>query len=113
MIMSGAICGIVGLMVTSGNYANAAIGVGSAKNMGFTAIMTTWLGDCNPLYILATCFLVAFINKGMPQVRMDFKMTSDSFSNLVVGIIYFFIIACSFITLYKVTFRKKKKGGNE
>ncbi len=113
MVMSGAICGIVGLMVTSGNYANAAIGIGSARNMGFTAIMTTWLGDCNPLYILATCFLVAFINKGMPQVRMDFKMTSDSFSNLVVGIIYFFIIACSFITLYKVNFRKKKKEGKE
>ena len=52
LIISGAICGLVGLMLTSGNYANAAIGVGTAKNMGFTAIMTTWLGNCNPLAIL-------------------------------------------------------------
>lgn len=109
LVISGAICGIVGLLVTSGNYANAAIGVGSAKNMGFTAIMTTWLGNCNPIMILASCALVSIINKGMPQVRMDFKMTSDSFSNLVVGIIYFFIIACSFVIQYKVTFSKKKK----
>ena len=39
---------------------------------------------------------------------MDFKMTSDSFSNLVVGIIYFFIIACSFLIQYKINLRKKK-----
>ncbi len=109
LIISGAICGLVGLLVTSGNYANVAVGVGSAKNMGFTAIMTTWLGNCNPLTILAACALVAFINKGMPQVRMDFKMTSDSFSNLVVGIIYFFIIACSFLIQYKISLSKKKK----
>ncbi len=109
LIMSGAICGIVGLMLTSGNYANAAIGVGTAKNMGFTAIMTTWLGGCNPLAIIGTCALVAFINKGMTEVRMDFRMTTESFSNLVIGIIYFFIIACSFIIQYRVIFRKKKK----
>ena len=109
LAISGAICGIVGLLVTSGNYANAAIGVGSAKNMGFTAIMTTWLGNCNPIMILVSCALVSFINKGMPQVRMAFKLKGESFSNLVVGIIYFFIIACSFIIQYKITFSKKKK----
>lgn len=112
MILSGAICGIVGLMLTSGNFANAAIGKDTAKNMGFTAIMATWLGNCNPLAILGTCTLISFINKGMTQVRMDFKMTSNSIANLVVGIIYFFIIACSFITRYKVIMRKKKKEKN-
>ena len=112
MILSGAICGIVGLMLTSGNYANAAIGKDTAKNMGFTAIMATWLGNCNPLAILGTCALITFINKGMTQVRIDFKMTSNSLANLVVGIIYFFIIACSFITRYRVITRKKKKEKN-
>ena len=109
LIISGAICGLVGLMLTSGNFANAAIGVGSAKNMGFTAIMTTWLGNCNPLAILVSCALVSIVNKGMSQVRMDFKMTSDSFANLVIGIIYFCIIACSFLIQYKINVRKKKK----
>ena len=113
LIMSGAICGIVGLMLTSGNYANAAIGTGTAKDMGFTAIMTTWLANCNPIAILGTCGLVAFINKGMTQVRMDFQMTGNSFSNLVVGLIYFFIIACSFFVQYKLIMRKKKKEENK
>ncbi len=113
LIMSGAICGIVGLMLTAGNYANAAVGTGTAKNMGFTAIMTTWLANCNPIAILGTCGLVAFINKGMTQVRMDFRMTSESFSNLVVGLIYFFIIACSFFVQYKLIMRKKKKEENK
>ena len=110
LIISGAICGIVGLMLTAGNYANAAIGKGTAKNMGFTAIMTTWLANCNPVAILGTCGLVAFINKGMFKVRMDFGMTSETFSNIVIALIYFFIIACSFFVQYKLIVRKKKKG---
>ncbi len=109
LILSGAICGIVGLMLTSGSYANTAIGKNTAKNMGFTAIMTTWLGNGNPLAILGTCFFVSWINKSKQQISMDFGITSDSFTNLVTGIIYFFIIACSFIVQYKVIARKKKK----
>ncbi len=105
MILSGAICGLVGLLLTSGM--SHTIGVKTAQNMGFTAIMTTWLGNCNPLMILATCGLVTFVTKGMEQVRMDFGLTNDSIANLIIGLVYFFIIACAFFIQYKVIFNVK------
>lgn len=114
LILSGAICGIIGLLLTGA--ISHTIGKDTANNMGFTAIMTTWLANCNPLFVLGTCFLVAFITKGMEQVRMDFAFTNDSIANLIIGIVYFFIIACAFFIKYKVVFRKKatddKPSGN-
>lgn len=102
LIISGAISGLVGLLLTSG--LNNTIGSQTAANRGFTAIMTTWLANCNPLFVIATCGLVTFVSKGMVQVRMDFSMTNDSISNLVVGFVYFFIIACAFFMQYKLFF---------
>ena len=107
MILSGAICGLVGLLLTSGM--SHTIGVKTAQNMGFTAIMTTWLGNCNPLMIIATSSLVTFVTKGMEQVRMDFGLTNDSIANLIIGLVYFFIIACAFFIQYKVVFNIKLK----
>ena len=102
LIISGAISGLVGLLLTNG--LSNTIGAQTANNRGFTAIMTTWLANCNPLFIIATCTLVTFVSKGMVQVRMDFGMTNDSISNLVVGVVYFFIIACAFFIQYKIVF---------
>ncbi len=107
LILSGAICGLVGLLLTAGDV-NPTIGSNSAKNMGFTAIMTTWLGGGNPLFIIGTCLLVSFINNGMTDVNVKFGMPSDVYANVIVGIVYFFIIACAFFIQYKLLFRKKK-----
>ena len=105
LILSGIICGLVGLLITSGMSNN--ISADKAANRGFTAIMTTWLANCNPLFAIATCGLVVFITKGMEQVRPTFGMLDDTISNLVIGIVYFFIIACAFFIQYKVVFNSK------
>ncbi len=112
LILSGAICGLVGLLLTAGDI-NPTIGTNTAKNMGFTAIMTTWLGGGNPLFIIGTCILVAFINNGMTDVNVTFGITSDVYANVIIGIVYFFIIACAFFVQYKLLFRKKKEGKNK
>lgn len=106
LILSGSICGLVGLLLTSGM--NPTIGTNTANNMGFTAIMTTWLGNCNPIMIILTCALISFTTSGMKQVRMDFGLTNDSIYNLIIGLVYFFIIACAFFVQYKIIFNKKK-----
>ena len=109
LIISGAICGLVGLILTSGagNDYNK-ISSETASNLGFTAIMTTWLANCNPIFCIATCFLNVFVSKGVIDgVRQNFGMNNDSISNLVIGIVYFFIIACAFFTQYKIVFSPK------
>lgn len=117
MIISGALAGIVGLFLAGGIHHT--ISTASANNMGFTAIMATWLAAFNPLVMMGTCLFIVFISRGMVQVRGDFGFTNDSIANIVIGLVYFCVIACSFFITYKVVFRgfgrktKKTKGGNE
>ncbi len=105
LCLSGAICGLVGLLLTMGT--SYSISSETAANRGFTAIMTTWLANCNPLFAVATCGLVVFVSKGMQKVRPAFGMLDDTISNLVIGIVYFFIIACAFFIQYKIVFNSK------
>lgn len=107
MILSGAIAGLVGF-VLAGSI-NHTISTASANNMGFTGIMTTWLAAFNPLIIILTSFFITFISKGMIEVRKTFMFTNDSISNIVVGIVYFAVIICSFFINYKLVFRKNEK----
>ena len=120
MIISGAIAGIVGLFLAGGIHHT--ISTASANNMGFTAIMATWLAAFNPLVMIGTCFFIIFISRGMVEVRGNFGFTNDSIANIVIGLVYFCVIACSFFITYRIVFRKssakmsdadKSKGGNK
>ena len=104
MIMSGALAGLVGLFLAGG--INHTIATDSANNMGFTAIMATWLAAFNPLVMMGTCLFIIFISRGMVEVRGDFGFTNDSIANIVIGLVYFCVIACSFFITYRVVFRK-------
>lgn len=120
MVISGALAGVVGLFLAGGIHHT--ISATSANNMGFTAIMATWLAAFNPLVMMGTCLFIIFVSRGMVQVRGDFGFTNDSIANIVVGLVYFCVIACSFFITYEVVFRRsgkkskkaeKTKGGNE
>lgn len=109
MILSGTICGIIGLLLT-GNI-NHSVHSTMHGNMGFTAIIATWLAQFNPLVTIGTCFLITFISRGMNFVKVKFHFYDTSIVNVVTGFIYFFIIACSFFITYKLIFKKKAKTG--
>lgn len=103
MILSGALAGLVGLFLAANINHN--ISTASANNMGFTAIMATWLAAFNPLVMIGTCLFITFVAKGMVQVRGDFGFTNDSIANIVIGLVYFCVIACSFFITYRVVLR--------
>lgn len=108
LILSGALCGIVGLLLSGGiNF--GVISQTTADNRGFTAIIVAWLAKFDPLVMVLTSFFITFISKGMSQVRVDCGLTNNSLTNLVIGIIYFFIIGCEFLITYKIKFRNKEK----
>lgn len=104
MIISGALSGVVGLFLAGGIHHT--VSTASANNMGFTAIMATWLASFNPLVMIGTCLFIIFISKGMVEVRANFGFTNDSIANIVIGLVYFCVIACSFFITYRVVFRK-------
>lgn len=110
LALSGALCGIIGLILSG--HINHTVNSTMHSNMGFTAIMTAWLAKFNPLVLIGTSALITFISQGMGQVRKDFGFYNDAIANVVLGIIYFFIIGCEFFIRYQLVFRKKAKTEN-
>lgn len=106
MILSGAICGIAGLLLVGGT--NHTITTTTAGGRGFTAIMVSWLAKFNPLYMILTAFLITFLQSGAGEISTVFGL-NESFSDIITGIIIFFIIGCEFFINYKLHFRSSHK----
>ena len=108
MVLSGAICGIAGLIICQGT--NYTVNADIVSNRGFTAIIVSWMGKFNPFYMVLTSILVVFLQKGSSQVLTDFSLTGDGFSDIVTGIVFFFVIGCEFFISYRLIMRGKNGG---
>jgi simple sugar transport system permease protein len=107
VLLSGAVCGVVGLLL--GGAINHTMTVESANNMGFTAIMVTWLARFNPFAMVGTATLVAFVTRGMAQVQRAFGITNSAIGSISIGIIYFTVIAVEFLISYRIVFNHHSK----
>lgn len=103
MALSGALCGVVGLLLVSGT--DHTITTTTIGGMGFTAIMVSWLAGFNPLMMTLTSFLIVFMERGASEIATTFRL-NESVSDILTGIIIFFIIGSEFFVRYKVNFRK-------
>lgn len=103
MALSGAVCGIAGLLLVGGT--DHTISTSTADGRGFTAIMVSWLGKFNPIYMIFTSLLLVFLDAGADQISMIFGL-NQSFSEIITGIILFFIIGSEFFINYQLKFRK-------
>ena len=106
MFISGLLCGLAGLLLVGGT--NYTISTATAGGRGFTAIMVSWLGKFNPLYMVLTAGLVAFLQRGSINIVTQFRL-NDAISDIITGIILFFIIGCEFFLNYKIVFRHRNK----
>ncbi len=107
LILSGAMCGIIGLLL--GGSINHTVNSESAGNRGFTGIMVAWLAKFDPIMMILTAFFITFLSRGMGQVQSAFGITNSAVSDVIIGLIYFCIIGCEFFINYKLIFRGKKK----
>lgn len=106
MLLSGAICGLAGFLLVAGQ--DHTITKDTAGGNGFTAIMVSWLAKFNPIWMVLTAFLICFLEKGAGEIATMFNLNL-SFSDIITGIIIFFIVGSEFFINYKVNFRKSKK----
>lgn len=106
MVLSGALCGIAGLLLVGGM--NHTIEKSTVGGNGFTAIMVSWIAKFNPLVMVLSSFLIAFLEVGANQVCSTFKM-SDSIADILTAVILFFVIGCEFFINYKIVFRKGER----
>ena len=108
MLLSGAICGLAGLLLAGG--INHTITTNIVDGQGFTAVMVSWLAKFNPFAMIATSLLIIFMDRGASEVASTVGL-NESFSEVMTAIILFFIIGCEFFMRYKIS--KAKKSGKE
>ncbi len=106
MLISGAICGVAGLLLVGGS--SYSISPNLASGRGFTAIMVSWLAKFNPLTMILVSFLLIFLEMGAQEVSMVHGL-NQSFSDIITGIILFFIIGSEFFARYQIHLNKKNK----
>lgn len=106
MLLSGALCGIAGVLLVSGT--DHTITTTIAGGQGFTAVMVSWLAKFNPLGMILTSFLLVFLDRGAGEISTAFGL-NQSFADILSGIIIFFIIGCEFFITYRLSFRKPAK----
>lgn len=112
MFLSGALCGVAGLLLVGGT--DHTITTTIAGGRGFTAVMVAWLAKFNPLGMVFTSFLLVFLGRGAGEISTVFGL-NNSFGEILTGIILFFIIGSEFFISYKLTLRgsvKKEGSGN-
>ncbi len=106
MAISGAICGIAGFLLVAGT--DHSLKSETAGGRGFTAIMVSWLAKFNPVFMILTSLLIVFLEKGASKISEVYRLNS-SFSDIITGIIIFFIIGSEFFINYKIKFNRKEK----
>ena len=106
MAISGAICGLAGFIEVAG--VSHTISTATAGGRGFTAIIVAWLAKFNTFVMILISFLLVFLQKGAVQIASQFNL-NDYASNIITGIILFFILGSEFFINYRVILRGRKE----
>ncbi len=106
MLLSGAMCGVAGLLLVGG--INHTVSTSIADGRGFTAVMVSWLAKFDPVFMIFTSALIVLLDRGAGEIATQFSL-NQSFSDILTGIILFFIIGCEFFISYKISPRKTAK----
>lgn len=106
MLLSGALCGIAGLLLVGGTDHTVTTTIAGGR--GFTAVMVAWLAKFDPIVMIFTSFLLVFLDRGAGEISTVFGL-NQSFADILTGIILFFIIGSEFFINYKVNFHKTGK----
>ena len=104
MVLSGAVCGLAGLLLVGG--INHTVTTTIAGGQGFTAVLVSWMSKFNPLIMMFSSTLIIFMSRGAGEISTAYGL-NHSYADILTGIILFFLIGCEFFISYQITFRKK------
>ena len=110
MIISGALCGVAGMLLVAGK--DHSINTATVGGQGFTAIMVCWLGQFNPFIIAGMSALVSALQIGAAGVA-DRYFLNSAYADVMVGVVVLCLVACEFFIRYQIRIRHSKKGGEQ
>lgn len=106
MMISGGICGLAGAIIVSG--ASHTISTSTAGGRGFTAIIVAWMSKFNPFVMILVSGFLVFMQQGAIQIATQFGLNENA-SDIITGIILFFLIGSEFFITYKVERNRSSK----
>jgi simple sugar transport system permease protein len=106
MLISGGICGAAGALIVSG--ASHTISTSTAGGRGFTAIIVAWMSKFNPFAMILVSVFLVFMQQGSIQIASQFGLNENA-SDIITGILLFFLIGCEFFINYKLELREYGK----
>ena len=106
MVISGALCGVTGMLLVAGK--DHSININSVGGQGFTAILMSWLGQFNPFIMVIMTAIVIFLRIGVAKVA-DTALLNSSFSEIMIGLVILMLVGCEFFIHYQVKFKHKKE----
>lgn len=106
MVLSGAICGIAGLLLVGGS--DHTLTTTLIDGRGFTGVIVAWLGKFNPIFMILTTFLLVFLDRGAIEITTIFGL-NQNYGDIITGIILFFILGSEFFINYKISLTRSGK----
>ena len=98
MLISGALCGLAGMVEVSGIAGKLQAGL--SPGYGYTAIIVAWLARLHPAAIVLVAFIFAVIQVGGFMVQT--LGVPASVATMIQGAILFFVIGADIITQYRI-----------
>jgi len=106
LFMSGAICGLVGMIQASGVAGTLTSGL--AGGMGYTAIIVAWLSQMQIQFVPVIGLLFAVLVQGASYIQTAFQIPQSA-AEILQGIILFFALGSEFFVKYTLHSIKESK----
>ncbi|MDO9491072.1 ABC transporter permease [Acetobacterium sp.] len=104
-LVSGGLCGIVGMMQTTG--VSGALSTEITGGLGFTAIIVAWLSGLKVPFVVVNSFAFAVLLQGASYIQTAFQIPG-SVAEMIQAIILFFILGSEFVLQYRFVSDKTK-----
>jgi general nucleoside transport system permease protein len=98
VILSGGVCGLAGMMEASA--IENSLSENMSGGLGFTAVITTWLAQLDPLIMIGVSFLFSMLIQGGGFLQSSMQIPA-SMSQILQGIIIFFVLGSEFFVRYR------------
>ncbi len=105
VLISGGLCGMAGFMQASA--VEKSITDSMSGGLGFTAVITAWLAKLKPPVIVIVSFAFSMLLQSGKSLQV--MGIPSSITEILQGVIIFFVLACEVFTNYKISFHKTAK----
>jgi simple sugar transport system permease protein len=104
VMIGGGLCGIAGMMQASA--VERSLSDAMSGGLGFTAVITTWLSRLSPNVIVFVSFVFSMLLQGGIYLQSAMQIPA-SISQILQGIIIFFVLGGEFFLRYKFVWTKE------